>query len=57
MKSSPHYNKQSYMTKEQFLIAWTLARASVVDNNPNPTGVVRCANEAWQEIQKLKDIK
>lgn len=57
MKSSPHYNKQNNMTKEQFLIAWTLARASIVDSNPSPSGVVRCANEAWKEIQKLKETK
>jgi hypothetical protein len=57
MKSSPHYKKQEKISKEQFLIAWTLARASIVNNNPSPTGVVRCANEAWKEIQKLKDEK
>jgi len=57
MKSSPHFSNKEKMSKEQFLIAWALARASVVDNNPNPTGVVRCADEAWQEIQKLKETK
>ena len=57
MKSSPHYNKQKNMTKEQFLISWALARASSIDSHPNVYGIVRNANEAWKEIQKLKDEK
>lgn len=57
MKSSPHFNKQQTMTKEQFLIAWSLARASTIDSNPSAFGIVRQANEAWNEIQKLKEQK
>jgi len=61
MKLSPYYNKQSNkqsnMTKEQFLIAWALARASCIDASPNVYAIVRNANEVWQEIQKLKESK
>jgi len=57
MKSSPHFSNKEKISKEQFLIAWTLARASVLDRSPNVYGIVRDANEAWKEIQKSKEAK
>ena len=59
MKSAKHFKKNDSSTKEkeQFLIAYVLARASTLDRNPNVYGIVRDANAAWDEIQKTKEVK
>lgn len=43
------------MTKEQFLIEWVLIRASFRVEF-SEAAAVGAANEAWEEIQRLKDL-
>jgi hypothetical protein len=41
------------ITKEEFLIQWVLLRASFREDFTG-TAAVRAANDAWNEIQRLK---
>lgn len=41
------------MTKEEFLIAWVLARASFREDFSG-TAAVRAAEDVWYEIQRRK---
>jgi hypothetical protein len=56
MKSSPRFVKKEKMTKEEFMIKWVLARASFRQDF-SECAAVRAAQNAWNEIQKLKEIK
>jgi hypothetical protein len=40
--------------KEEFLMAWALARANCVDGNLDADAVVAKANAIWNRIQAMK---
>jgi hypothetical protein len=53
MEKKPLPVRTKRMTKEEFLIQWVMLRAGFREEFSG-VHAVRAANEAWEEIQRLK---